>query len=279
MLICRLRERGEATRPQLARASGLSLVTVGKIIAKLTARGLATEAGVVSSGGRPVQLYRFNPHADYRAVFRTENEGSYRRGTLEIVNLTGEVVQRETALFTRLQAENADDWLDAAQRRRRFTAITLYRAPEGMSEHLRARYGCPVRETDAAEALAEPREDTLTLALPRREAPTACLYRNGRRQRCGALGLLPQPMAWELLDYDDHTLSEEMCARLLLMLTCALCPQRIVLHADWWNERLITRLRFNLGTKLRTSSHRPELVFRDLSPLLIAAALADDAAR
>ena len=46
-------------------------------------------------------------------------------------------------------------------------------------------------------------------------------------------------------------LVEEMLARLLQLLICTLSPARIDLHADFWNDRLITRLNFNLSTKLR----------------------------
>ena len=46
-------------------------------------------------------------------------------------------------------------------------------------------------------------------------------------------------------------LVEEMLARLLQLLICTISPARIDLHADFWNDRLITRLTFNLGTKLR----------------------------
>ena len=91
------------------------------------------------------------------------------------------------------------------------------------------------------------------------------MQRNGSVTPCPILHLLPLPAEWNSLDYADHTLVEEMLARLLQLLICTLTPAHIDLHADFWNDRLITRVNFNLSTKLR-GVRLPQLHFGTITP-------------
>ena len=108
-----------------------------------------------------------------------------------------------------------------------------------------------MQEYPAAESLLTERDDTLALLLLRGQPPQGALRRHSAITPCSLLHLLPLPADWETLDYADHTLVEEMLARLLQLLTCTMNPVHIDLHADFWNDRLISRLNFNLSTKLR----------------------------
>ena len=81
----------------------------------------------------------------------------------------------------------------------------------------------------------------------------------------GFLKKRPLPAEWESLDYADHTLVEEMLARLLQLLICTISPAHIDLHADFWNDRLISRLNFNLSTKLRCIDSPPRLHFKTIT--------------
>lgn len=262
-----MQERMEATRPQLAAASGLSLVTVNKLVGELCLQGALRLKGTVpSGGGRPVQLYAFNAAYAVCALFRAEAEQGYLRGVLEVTDLSGRVLQQQESRFSLLQEASLDDWLDAVARRKRMHRVLLdlpQNLPEpGLAAHLRARYRCSVRRANAAAGLLSSREDTLALYLPRHRPPQGCLRRRGTLTPCDTLHLLPLPTAWEQLDYDDHTLTEEMVSRLLHLLTATHTPARFELFADFWTERLRTRIRYNLSAKLRGFDRLPHLHFR-----------------
>ncbi len=275
-----MRARGEATRPQLARACGVSLVTVNRIVRKLCANGELEVVGEVSSGGgRPVQLYRLRRTASMAALLRVERTATgIFCGRLELFDPLGSRLRSEGARFAHLDEGNLSAWLNDVLRRsrRRLLGITLEAGnaplPPGLGEQLGVLLGCPCRLVSAADALAEPREGTVTLVLTPESAPLATLYRHGQRQACGALELLPLPADWDALDYDDHTLVEEMVARLLLTLSCTLAPERFVLYGTFWSERLLRRIRYNLGTKLQ-GHPLPPLRFRRLTPELATEAL------
>ncbi len=269
-LLTAMRLRGEATRPQLARATGLSLVTVNRMVARLCAGGELEAAGEVpSGGGRPVQLYRLRRSHAWHALLQLAAEGPRLACRLDLLDPLGHLVKESEALFGHLEERSLDGWLDTQLRsRRRLRGISVSAdtlpLPPGLFPHLAGRYACPTRRVSAAEALADRRDDSLTLCLPRHAAPCGALYRQGTCQNCGELALLPLPAKWSELDYDDHTLVEEMVARLLLILSCTLAPRRISLHADFWSERLLRRIRYNLATKLQGTA-APALHFRRLT--------------
>lgn len=262
-----MQQQGSATRPQIAAALGLSQVSTNAAIEALQKEGVVTSGEMISSGGgRPVQLYHFNPKHAAVALITTWPEPHCTRLHLEILDMQGNSIGERQARFAQLHAESLDDWLDSAERLHKLHTICL--APglgSVMQLHLQQRYQCHVQELYAAEALVSGRGNTLTLLLQKGKAPQGAMLRHGCVSPCPLLHLLPLPAEWETLDYANHTLVEEMLARLLQLLTCTLSPAHIELHADFWNDRLISRLSFNLSTKLRGITNQPELHFSALS--------------
>lgn len=271
-----LRQRGAATRPQLATDTGLSLVSCNQAVAELCRNGEAEAAGVVpSGGGRPVRLYQLNTQYAYGAYFQAHRRGALIQGTLEICDMLGKTQSTYNADFAYLGAESLDAWLDKEARRHKLYGISLEIAadimPPRLIKHLEARYQCPTRLLNTADALADDKEDTLTLYIRQGEAPVCSLRHNGAQQHTGELGLLPLPADWSKLDYSDHTLVEEMIARLITILACTLAPARCVIFADFWSPRLTKRIRFNVSSKLH--QEQVALHFRSITPALAAAIL------
>ena len=248
-----MQQQQQATRPQIAAAVGLSLVSTNAAVAALEKEGvLIAGESVPSGGGRPVRVYHFNAGHAAVALITATPEPHCTLLSYELLDLHVRQIEQKEARFVQIHAESLDEWLDAAARHHKLQRICL---PPGLGclvqAHLQQRHACPVQEFHAAEALVSGQDDTLTVLLQKGCAPQAVLFRHGASTPCPLLHLLPLPAEWESLDYADHTLVEEMLARLLQLLICTLSPALIDLHADFWNDRLITRLNFNLGTKLR----------------------------
>ena len=264
-----LQKYGEATRPQLAEDTGLSLVSCNQAMEELCKRGEAQEAGLIpSGGGRPVRLYRLNARYSYGAYLQALRRGPLSRGLLEICDMLGSPTRTYSAEFAYLGTESLDEWLDGATRRSTLFGISLDIPadilPAQMVEHLEARYRCPARLLNTADALADNSDDTLTLYFMQ-GLPPVCSLRRGRKQiHTGELGLLPMPASWSELDYSDHTLVEEMISRTITILACTLAPARFVLYADFWTPRLTKRIHFNASAKLR-QEHLP-LIFHYVTP-------------
>ena len=263
-----MQQQQRATRPQMAAALGLSQVSTNAAVAALEKEGILQPGSrSPSGGGRPVQEYHFNEHYAATALLTATREAHCTQLRCELLNLHGSLIEAKEARFAKLHAESLDEWLDAMARRHRLQRICL---PPGLSDellqHLRQRHSCPVQEYAEVEALAGKRDHTLTLILRRGESPQGAMRHHSTLAPCPLLHLLPLPADWATLDYADHTLVEEMLARLLQLLTCILAPAHIDLHADFWNDRLISRLRYNLLTKLRGIETPPHLHFASISP-------------
>lgn len=263
-----LRAAGTATRPGLAAATGLSEVSIGKALAELCRAGIAMKAGMaVSSGGRPAQRYRYRTECAQVGWFQAEEEGRLLHGRLEFMDLGGKCLQCHEGAFAYLEPQALDSWLDAAAAKRPLARIVLTEHPSvrnSLVAHLQERYACGVRIARLSEALADERDESATLAFVPGRAPSCTLRRRGQLIPSGHLEQLPLPTRWESLDYSDHTLVEEMTARLLLILTCTLAPRHFTLYAPFWTPKLIKRIRFNTSAKLGGKS--PALHFRLFSP-------------
>ncbi len=269
-------ERGQLTRPEIARATGLSLVTVHQLVKKLCREGdMETIGFSPSGGGRPALLYRLRIGKTCSALFRLRTEKGQQQGQLELLNMRGDLLHRQQALFSHLSTESLDGWLDDSQRSGHLHRIVLQipsrHLPQNIVAHLTERYACPVNLLTSAQALADPRNETATLCLEKGHVPVCSLRRQGHTHPSGDLTRLPLPASWETMDYEDHTLLEEMISRLLLILSCTLAPERFVLHAPFWTPRLLRRIRFNTSSKMQ--GHSPALHFRPLSEASILQAL------
>lgn len=264
------RKKQEYTRPELSAETGLSLVTVGKAVKSLLEAGELHEGGKADSGGgRPVQRYRYNANYAQHALIQATRQGQLLHVTLELVNLQGVHRASRQGDFAYLEAGSFDGWLDHAQRRHRLQSITIClphaMKRKGFLEHLGCRYPCPVQAPTPASILSHGETDgTATLYLPPGGVPSCSLRHNGSLLESGLLHLLPLPARWESLDYTDHTLLEEVAARLLHIVTCTLAPARIVLYAPPLGTRLMERIRFNSSTKLH--GRLPPLDFRLCTP-------------
>ncbi|MCH5284625.1 MAG: hypothetical protein J1E42_03405 [Akkermansiaceae bacterium] len=262
-----MRQRLRATCPELAEATGLSLVTIHREVEALCRGGeLRALAEATTRGGRPARVYALEARFAERAFLRLRLQAGVLQGELEVADLEGVTLRRSCMTYASLSEESLDGWLDEALCTRGSRVLGLAVAAEpwaerrGLQLHLQRRYHFPVEWLSPAEALADEHEDTATIYLPRGEAPLCSMRRYGRAIPAGSLALLPMPAAWSDRVYGDRTLMAEMVARLLHILTCVLAPQRVVAHADFWTPRLIERIRYSTHSKQR--GQEPELVFR-----------------
>ncbi len=265
-----MHERGEATRPQLAAATGLSEVTVGKAVAALCRSGQLRQAGEISSGGgRPVQLYHYNTTHAWHAAIAISREETLLRVHVQLLDLHGNAKKSVEGRFTYLEAESLDGLLETLLRGRHLLSITLpagsISLPDELEPHLRQRFRCEIHTPSAAALLAQESEPgTATLCLSTGQYPSCAIAHPHGIRECGPLHLLPIPGDWTALETSDRNHAVEMVASLLVIITCTLAPERIRIYAPAWSSRLTERIRYNAATKLK--GHLPPLHFAQASP-------------
>lgn len=261
-----LRECREASCPQLAKITALSRVTIGKALSSLEAEGRVERCNMAdSSGGRPAQLYRYRiPRAARTCLFTLQRRGAVYVARMELLSQDGWVESTIEASFAYLDKGSFDQWLDNAHAQSSWKV--LYCIDEnieiaGFREHMKCRYGMTMRAMSIAALALRQESDALALCFHPLRVPQAAIRKDGKSIDLPHIELLPQPADWKSLDYSDLSLVEEMIARLMLMLCCTHAPKRIYLYDQCWTDRLITRVKFNLASKLHNYMNSPKLIF------------------
>lgn len=92
-----LKGLGTATKPEIARATGLSVVTCGTILNELSLRGEILELKRdPSSGGRPAIRYEYNANFAHILCLYTRTEGEFNFLSYQVCDLMGECLESMT---------------------------------------------------------------------------------------------------------------------------------------------------------------------------------------
>ena len=108
-----LRQCGEATKPELADRTGLSVVTINSLLEDFLKTGEAVQSGMApSGGGRPSALYQYRPDYRYAVLLYGHQSEGRNLMHLAVVNLTGECVWRKEEYFDEIRVESFESVLD-----------------------------------------------------------------------------------------------------------------------------------------------------------------------
>lgn len=286
-----LREARRGTAQELALATGLSVMTVGGILAHLVTDGRARKGPLIpSGGGRPSQCYEFNEIHAYAAVICARADAGGALAQTAVADLLGQVLWEQTFPLTRIALDSFVPLVQQALNR--FPAVaaigfsmpgTEHDARLGMaasdfsallgtrfSEFYRKQFRLPVAFENDANAAAlgwvarHPQTDSLAyLYFPPGFAPGVGLYLNGRLWRgcssaAGEVGRLPLNIDWHSLADAPAQARCDALAR-MTALSCAIAdPQAAVLTGPPVTDDLLEGVRRRCGHWL---IHPPEIAF------------------
>lgn len=286
----------EATRAQIAAASGLSTVTVGTILQLLEEEGAATVAGQAASlGGRAARLFRFNPNHAHVLVLCMHEEAGQDILHLRVANLYGEVVHGEDAPLVDIgmrSLEPAIERLLARYPSIRAVGLGLpgvelhgrvlladYAALVGaeMVAHYRERFGLPlIVENDvnaacvgycrrhglAAEAA------TLYLYFPQKYPPGGGICIDGKLYKgfsnfAGEVAGMPLGIDWrDPALYGSPARFAQAAATLIAAAAMLLNPAGVVLYGAFLTDALLHQIEQRVAAELPPGA-RPRLLRAD----------------
>ena len=262
-----LEDLGEATRPQLASATGLSTVTVSAVLSQLVAADAVHEGPLVSSsGGRPSQLYRFHAgRAHVLTVFTREADGQDTL-YLRVADLCGQIVDASERVVSDVNLATLESSVDTMMLRHSTIravgfglpgqevngVLTATDYPElagiSLREHFTKRNGVAVLyENDVNVAAVgyvrghalEEISTVVYLYFPRKYPPGAGILMGGRLHRgrsgmAGEVAYVPLNIPWGNPErFDDIRWAAETVAVLVSAVSAMLNPDEVVLHGEF----------------------------------------------
>lgn len=265
-----LRAQREATKQQIAEATGLSTVTVATILQKLIEDNIAFDVGFAASmGGRPAQLFQFNEdHSHVLVLFTHEQQGKDML-YVRVANLNGVCIYEVEAALAEINLHTFEPYIDAVlQEYASIRAIVFglpgvefggkilgadYPALLGTDflAHYQDRYPLPVIvENDVNAACIgycrrnqiESEAAALYLYFPQKYPPGGGIYINGRLYKgyshyAGEVASMPLGIDW-----NDPTLyesSERICeaiAALIQAVSLLLNPRSVILYGTFLTD-------------------------------------------
>lgn len=262
-----------ATRAQLAEETGLSAMTVGKLLALMQARGEVFQDETMRlAGGRPSVIAQYNgDYAHFAAIVVEQREGK-SAFTLSIYDLFGEPVFSEELLLDTVKEDCFDAFFDHALQQGYRLALAVLVLP-GVAEgdeivlcdlealvrgqvirRIRDRFGIDVLfENDVNGAVfghafgTEAGTVCAGVYFPKNYCPGAGVVVEGKilcghGHFAGELGYIQGIDAWESLNYGDTERTAQMIAQLLVVYACTTAPRCMVLYGDFFTAELRERI-------------------------------------
>jgi predicted NBD/HSP70 family sugar kinase len=258
-----LKLKRQATKQQIAEATGLSIVTVATILEKLIAENMVFDAGFVASmGGRPAQLFRFNENHSHVLVLFTHEKNGLDMLYVRVANLNGVCIYELETPLSEIELTTFEPYIDAAlQEYRSIRAIgfglpgvelggkVLFADYPALTDtaflaHYKRRYQLPLLfENDVNAAVVgyckrnqiDAEAATLYLYFPQKYPPGGGIYIKGGLYKgysnfAGEIAGMPLGIDWR--DQTLYTSPDRICeaiATLVTSISMLLNPELIVL--------------------------------------------------
>ncbi|MDD3430148.1 MAG: ROK family protein [Oscillospiraceae bacterium] len=258
-----------ATKKQLAQHTGLSVVTVNSVLKQLILqKEVFEEHTVPSAGGRPAQLYCYNPNNRYIAVLFGHMLNTYCTLELRVYNLFKECVFAASEETQEVHIESFVSMLDSAAERYTIAAIGFglpgaeengniylndFQAIVGVEflNYYHVKYQVPVvyeNDLNAAvlgyySTMAQPVSNVVGICFPATCPPGAGIVIDGKIYKgshnfAGEVSNVPVGVDWNTLDYANLEAVQAAVAKLTAAVCSILAPQKIILYGTFFTPQV-----------------------------------------
>jgi len=273
----------EATKPELAEKTGLSVVTVNSLVTEMVEVGELLEGGTVpSGGGRPSMQYLYNPNYRHVAILYGHQKENQNHFHGVIINLNGEKLWEEEFVLEDVQVISFDDFFDRAFQKfpdisrivfglpgeKEGEVITINDYPGIVGgeflPHYRERYQVPVLFENDINAMTygyyhmqnhKRKNAVVGMYFPRLYYPGVGIILYGEiyygvNNFAGEINEEICETKWDCLDYTDRRIVIECIGKMLLTYSCILAPECFILYGDFFEKEDTTRLKNFVEEKL-----------------------------
>lgn len=266
-----LKERGQATKRQIAESTGLSIVTVGTVLQSLAEQQEVRKGKLISSsGGRPAQQYIYNDEHALALILFPYEEGGGVLIRSAVVTLSGRLLHDASRPVPRIDLSSFETRIDEAMQQYPAIQAIGFGLPGAeidgkmvvsdyaalldisVTEHFGKRYGKPVvLENDVNAAVigycsrqhAAAESSVVYMYFPDRFGPGAGIFMDGRLHKgkrgfAGEVANIPLGIPWG--DPSLITSFERITAaitKLTVAVSSVLNPDVVVLYGSFLTQR------------------------------------------
>ena len=265
---------GKMTKPELANNTGLSLMTVNTVVAKLCESGELIEQGhAPSGGGRPSALYEYNYDYMHIALVIAYQDGKKNQILYQVADLSGKIIQSFRRTVEEVNTESFCEVLDKLFEGDSKIAFLAFGLPgeavdgvitvcdyesligDEFISFYECRYKIPVLvENDinaATYGYASYRSGSqavVGLFFPKRYPPGVGLAINGIIHRgvnsyAGEVKYLMSEINWKKIDYENKDLLLSVISKIVLTYAVVIAPEQFVFFADFLAEKDLEEIR------------------------------------
>ncbi len=273
LLSCR-----RATRAQLSGMTGLSTMTVGKLLAHMELRGEVRQDEMLrSASGRPSTVAGYNGEYAHFAAISVHQQAGESAFTMSVYNLFGERVKTRTMRLDVVRQDSFDAFFRETIEQGFRLRLAVFVLPgvalgdnifacdfeglmyAGFLPRIREAFGVePLFENDVNAAVyghvfEETADVCAGIYMPQRYEPGAGVVIGGRihyghRHFAGELGHIHD--GWKRLDYRDEARVMDMIEQTLVAYACTIAPSHMVLYGDFFNPARAAVLEQRVRTRL-----------------------------
>lgn len=265
---------GKMTKPELATSTGLSLMTVNTVVAKLCESGELIEQGhAPSGGGRPSALYEYNYDYMHIVLVIAYQDGQKNQILYQVADLSGKIIHSFRRTVEEVNTESFTEVLDELFEGDSKIAILAFGLPgeavdgvitvcdyesligDEFISFYESRYKIPVlveNDTNAATygyaSYRSGRQAVVGLFFPRGYPPGVGLAINGMLHRgvnsyAGEVKYLVPEINWKEIDYDKKERLLSVISKIVLTYAVVIAPEQFVFFADFLVEKDLEEMR------------------------------------
>ena len=250
-----------ASKPVLAKLTGLSVVTINSLMNTLINSGEAIEDTVLpSNGGRPATSFRFNSEFSLALFIYMHEENGIDTAFVNVSNLYGEIIEKLKVHVTDLKLESFDLLIEKMILKYPAIKVIAFGIPgveingkllvdyeglnnQSLTDYIRKKFSLPVIFENDINAVvygysylkeAEDDECIIGIYFPDKYPPGAGIYFNGRIYKgrdglAGEINNLPLGINWNKFDFNKEDINE-IIIKIVLSFNCMYNPNTIVLY-------------------------------------------------
>jgi predicted NBD/HSP70 family sugar kinase len=279
-----LKGKGEATKHQIAEATGLSTVTIGTILQKLVDDNIAIEVGfAASTGGRPAQSFRFNENHSHALVLFTHEQDGQDRLHVRVANLNGVCIDEVNTSLDEIKLDSFEPYVEVALQKCDTIRVISFGLPgiemdgrivggdypaltgTAFAAHYQARYQLPVIVENDVNAASigyckrhrlEAEAAAIYLYFPQKYPPGGGIYMAGGLYKgwsnyAGEIAGMPLGINWH--DQKLYRSRRRVCdalATLITAISMLLNPHKVILYGSFLTDRHLSDIRQQCDARL-----------------------------